>query len=332
MSIVQTISPFEYIGNSVQKINNNFNNFDTYFTKLSADAVVALKDFRTAITNQQSYVSTVRLSATDVTRLDQSVNINAGNITGATLIGNSLAPTTIGGNLTVLGTATAPTVTSSDSSTNIATTAFVKGQNYITTTTGQFSLGTNGGAVTINKSDNSATTTIYGSSISLAGTAATAPTVTSSDSSTNIATTAFVKAQNYITGATALVNFGTAATGAVTVGKTDQATTINSSSPISLGTSTSVTGNLTLNTAGNGLLIKEGTNATMGLATLAAGTVTVSTNKVTASSRIFLTVQTAGGTQGFLRVSARSANTSFTITSTSNTETSTVAWMIVEPA
>lgn len=85
-------------------------------------------------------------------------------------------------------------------------------------------------------------------------------------------------------------------------------------------------------TAGKGLKIKEGTNAKMGMATLSSGAATVNTTAVTANTRIFLTVQTAGGTQGFLRISARVANTSFTITSTSATETSTVAWLLVEPA
>ncbi len=84
--------------------------------------------------------------------------------------------------------------------------------------------------------------------------------------------------------------------------------------------------------AGKGLKIKEGSNAKMGTSTLVAGTVTVATTAVTANSRVFLTVQTAGGTQGHLRVSARTAGTSFTITSTSASETSTVAWLLVEPA
>jgi hypothetical protein len=89
---------------------------------------------------------------------------------------------------------------------------------------------------------------------------------------------------------------------------------------------------LTLGTAGGGLAIQEGDNARMGSATLAAGTVTVPNTSVTADSRIFLTCQAPGGTPGFLRVSARSAGTSFTITSSSGTDTSTVAWLIVEPA
>jgi hypothetical protein len=73
-------------------------------------------------------------------------------------------------------------------------------------------------------------------------------------------------------------------------------------------------------------------NGMSGVATLVGGTVTVSSNVVTNFSRIFVTVQTAGGTQGHLRIASRSAGTSFTITSTSGTETSTVAWMILEPA
>lgn len=85
-------------------------------------------------------------------------------------------------------------------------------------------------------------------------------------------------------------------------------------------------------TIGRGLEVAEGSNAKMGLSTLVAGTVTVSTTAVAANSRIFLTAQSTGGTAGALRVSARSAGTSFTITSTSGTDTSTVAWQIVGPA
>lgn len=84
--------------------------------------------------------------------------------------------------------------------------------------------------------------------------------------------------------------------------------------------------------AGKGLQVKEGTNAKMGTAVLVAGTVTVSTTAVTANSRIFLTNQVLGGTAGFLRVSARTAGTSFAITSSSGSDASTVAWWMVEPA
>lgn len=91
-------------------------------------------------------------------------------------------------------------------------------------------------------------------------------------------------------------------------------------------------GDLECTTAGGGLNIREGSNARLGVATLVAGTVTVNTNQISANSRVFLTAQNTGGTPGALRISARVAGTSFTITSTSGTDTSQVAWMIVEPA
>lgn len=90
--------------------------------------------------------------------------------------------------------------------------------------------------------------------------------------------------------------------------------------------------NLVIATAGKGLQVKEGSNAKMGTATLSGGGATVATTAVTASSRIFLTNQSAGGTPGFLRVGTVTAGTSFTITSSSGSDTSTVAWFIVEPA
>jgi hypothetical protein len=70
---------------------------------------------------------------------------------------------------------------------------------------------------------------------------------------------------------------------------------------------------------------------TFGTATLATGTATVSTNKITANSIVFLTGQSTGGTAGFLRVSARTAGTSFVITSSSGTDTGLVGWIIFEP-
>lgn len=96
---------------------------------------------------------------------------------------------------------------------------------------------------------------------------------------------------------------------------------------------TKLEGSVTLPVAGNGVLIKEGTNATMGTATLSGGTVTVNTTKVTANSRIFLTIN--GGTLtnvGSTYISARSAGTSFTISSTNVLDASQVAWLLFEPA
>jgi hypothetical protein len=94
-----------------------------------------------------------------------------------------------------------------------------------------------------------------------------------------------------------------------------------------------VGGDIVLATVGKGLNIKEGTNARMGLATLSAGAITVSTTAVTANSRIILTTQ--GGTLtniGAPYVSARTAGTSFTISSTNVLDVSDVAWVILEPS
>lgn len=96
---------------------------------------------------------------------------------------------------------------------------------------------------------------------------------------------------------------------------------------------TILNGNLKIANSGKGLYIVEGSNATMGVANLSGGTVTISTTKVTSSSRIFVTVN--GGTLtnvGSTYISARSAGTSFTISSTNILDASSVAWVIVEPA
>lgn len=114
---------------------------------------------------------------------------------------------------------------------------------------------------------------------------------------------------------------------------------VASSAPVlsALGSDTNVDVRVTPKGTGmlstTGLKIDEGTNKRMGVtAAMTAGSITVSTTAVTANSRIFLTAQTTGGTPGALRVSARTAGTSFTITSTSGSDTSTVAWVIMEPA
>lgn len=87
---------------------------------------------------------------------------------------------------------------------------------------------------------------------------------------------------------------------------------------------------LEVNTAGFGLGISHGSNCKLGTSTLSAGTVTVSNTAVTSSSIIFLTNVGTGGTVGTLSVGTKSAGVSFVINSTSNTDTSTVAWLIIE--
>lgn len=89
-------------------------------------------------------------------------------------------------------------------------------------------------------------------------------------------------------------------------------------------------GQIDVTEVGAGYSTAEGSNAKQGTATLSAGAVTVSNTAVTTTSRIFLTAQTSGAAPGALRVSARTAGTSFTITSTSGTDTSVVAYEIFE--
>jgi hypothetical protein len=95
-----------------------------------------------------------------------------------------------------------------------------------------------------------------------------------------------------------------------------------------------MTGDLTFSTPGAGIRIKEGANAKAGIVTLIGGTATVATTVVTDVSRIHLTAQTLGTVTvpSALSVSARTAGTSFTILASQNTDTSAVAWLIVEPS
>jgi hypothetical protein len=72
-------------------------------------------------------------------------------------------------------------------------------------------------------------------------------------------------------------------------------------------------------------------NTSIGTATLVAGTVTVSTVSAKTGSRIFLSVNTPGGTQGFLSAPSASIvnGVSFVINSTNVADTSTVNWWII---
>lgn len=101
-------------------------------------------------------------------------------------------------------------------------------------------------------------------------------------------------------------------------------------SPVFTGDVNSSTGNILISTIGKGLQVKTGINSKLGTAVLVLGTVTVANASITANSRIFLTSQVDGGVVGSLRVSAKNVGISFTITSSSALDTSTVAWNIIE--
>ena len=87
-------------------------------------------------------------------------------------------------------------------------------------------------------------------------------------------------------------------------------------------------GYLELGRLGQGLRLRSGSNAQAGTAVLVAGTVTVSSTNLGSTTQILLTSQVDGGTPGFLRVTAKVPGVSFTITSSSGTDTSTVAYLL----
>lgn len=180
-------------------------------------------------------------------------------------------------------------------------------------------------------------------------TGTTGVTQTAGDSTTKLATTAFVTTANNLKANLASPTFtGTPSLPTGTIGITQVAgnnttalattafaTTANNlkapiASPVFTGDVNSSTGNVLISTIGKGLQVKTGTNAKIGTVTLVGGTATVANSSVTANSLIFLTAQTTGTLSGALRVSAKTAGTSFVITSNVATDTSLVAWMIVE--
>lgn len=109
--------------------------------------------------------------------------------------------------------------------------------------------------------------------------------------------------------------------------------TIGASAAGATGDFTVTGGNFVGATAGKGLTIKEGSNARMGVSTMVGGSVVVSNTSVTANTRIFLSIQSLGTVAApkAIGVTARTASTSFTITSADATDTSVVAWFLMEP-
>jgi len=90
-------------------------------------------------------------------------------------------------------------------------------------------------------------------------------------------------------------------------------------------------GSLYFEKVSSGLNIKEGANARMGVATLIGGTIAVANTSVTANTRVFVSRSTTGGTEGHLSTT-QIASTSFTVNSSSGTDTSTVVWFLIEPS
>jgi acyl-coenzyme A thioesterase PaaI-like protein len=101
-----------------------------------------------------------------------------------------------------------------------------------------------------------------------------------------------------------------------------------------LGNITATNGNLSLATAGNKLLIAATSSATCSAGTFAlsgAATTVISNSAITASSLILLTTQALGTVvvASTLAVTSKIAATSFTVTPSQATDTSTVAYIII---
>jgi hypothetical protein len=96
-----------------------------------------------------------------------------------------------------------------------------------------------------------------------------------------------------------------------------------------LGNITATNGNLSLATAGNKIIIATGSNASVGTSNaMTAGVVTVATTASSGTAKVFYSRATTGGTPGNVSITAQDG-TGFTLTSTSNTETSTFNWWII---
>lgn len=98
------------------------------------------------------------------------------------------------------------------------------------------------------------------------------------------------------------------------------------------------TGGVTWDAVGTGagftfadkISVTTGSNKSAGVSgAMTAGTITISTTAVTASSLIYLTHATLGGTQGILSVGTITAGTSFVINSSSATDTGAINWWII---
>jgi len=89
----------------------------------------------------------------------------------------------------------------------------------------------------------------------------------------------------------------------------------------------------TIEAAFNGVFqgIEGITGGRVGRAVLVGGTVTVLDSKITNKSNIYILSQINGGTPGFLRCSARVEGVSFTVLSSNGADTSTFAYLILEP-
>lgn len=136
------------------------------------------------------------------------------------------------------------------------------------------------------------------------------------------------------TGGTGALNLGNATGNTNVTGALSASTTLTAGTGLiaTSGNITASTGNLVLSAAGGKLVISAAANGSVGTSVaMTAGSVTVATTAVTAVSKIFLTANTPGGTQGTLSAPTASIvpGVSFVINSSSGTDTSTVNWVLI---
>ena len=116
-----------------------------------------------------------------------------------------------------------------------------------------------------------------------------------------------------------------------TLGSVSAGTTVTAGTSITatLGNITATDGNVVINGAGRFLSVHGGAVTDFaGSAVLVGGTVSVANTNIAANDLILLSRSTTGGTEGTLSY-VISAGASFTITSSSGTDTSTIAYVIV---
>jgi len=190
-------------------------------TPATADSSTKLAT--TAFVKAQDYITAGDAPVLSVAGKTGNVALVVGDVSGAAPL---ISPV-------LVGLPTAPTQTTSDNSTAIATTAFVKAQGYITTAEAPvLSVAGKTGNVTLVVADISGAAPL--ASPVLTGLPS-APTRATSDNSTAIATTAFVKAQGYISAAEAPVLSVAGKTGNVTLAVGDVAGAAPLASPVLTG-------------------------------------------------------------------------------------------------
>jgi len=119
-------------------------------------------------------------------------------------------------------------------------------------------------------------------------------------------------------------------TGNVYIGDTTGSETLDVTGTFRASSTANFEGDILLNTAAKGIRMKaSAVTDMMGTATLSGGTVTVANTNIATGDRIFHSHATTGGTLGTVTYTISNA-TSFTLTSSSGTDTSTINWLIIK--